>query len=91
MEFTIIHSLGTNDTETLAYAIADNPLGPFEFKGIIMEESPTDCWTNHHSIVEYKDQWYLFYHHNDYSPDFDKNRAARIDSLFSIQMVRYRK
>lgn len=71
-----------NNTETLAYAIGDNPLGPFEFKGIIMEESPTDCWTNHHSIVEYKDQWYLFYHHNDYSPDFDKNRAARIDSLF---------
>lgn len=69
-------------TETLAYATADNPMGPFEFRGIIMEESPTDCWTNHHSIVEYNGQWYLFYHHNDYSPAFDKNRSARIDSLF---------
>jgi hypothetical protein len=57
-------------------------MGPFEFKGVIMDESPTGCWTNHHSIVEYQDQWYLFYHHNDYSPAFDKNRAARIDYLF---------
>ena len=71
-----------NGTETLAYAMSDNPLGPYEFKGIIMEESPTGCWTNHHSIVEYKGQWYLFYHHNDYSPSFDKNRSVRIDKLF---------
>ena len=69
-------------TEKLAYAMGDNPLGPFEFKGVIMDESPTGCWTNHHSIVEYHDQWYLFYHHNDYSPTFDKNRSTRIDSLF---------
>lgn len=34
-------------TEVLAYAMGDNPMGPFEFKGIIMDESPTDCWTNH--------------------------------------------
>lgn len=70
------------NTETLAYAMSDSPLGPFEYKGLIMKESPTGCWTNHHSIVNYKGQWYLFYHHNDFSPDFDKNRSARIDRLF---------
>ncbi|WP_300698585.1 family 43 glycosylhydrolase [uncultured Bacteroides sp.] len=69
-------------TETLAYAMGDSPMGPFEFKGIIMDESPVGCWTNHHSLVEYKGQWYLFYHHNDYSPEFDKNRSIRADSLF---------
>lgn len=69
------------DTETLAYATSGSPLGPFEFKGIIMDESPTGCWTNHHSIVEKDGQWYLFYHHNDYSPDMDKRRSVRIDSL----------
>jgi len=68
-------------TETLAYAMGDSPMGPFQFKGVIMDESPTGCWTNHHSIVEYHGQWYLFYHHNDYSPKFDKNRSVRIDSL----------
>ncbi len=68
-------------TETLAYAMADNPFGPFEFEGVIMDESPTGCWTNHHSLVEKDGQWYLFYHHNDYSPDMDKRRSARIDTL----------
>ncbi|MDE7421181.1 MAG: family 43 glycosylhydrolase [Muribaculaceae bacterium] len=68
-------------TETLAYATADNPLGPFEFKGIMMDESPTGCWTNHHSLVEKDGEWYLFYHHNDYSPDMDKRRSARIDKV----------
>ena len=70
-----------NTTEVLYYCVGDSPMGPFRDGGIIMDESPTKCWTNHHSIIEFKDQWYLFYHHNDYSPNFDKNRSARIDSL----------
>jgi len=68
--------------ERLEYAIGDNPMGPFEYRGVIMDESPAGCWTNHHSILEYQGQWYLFYHHNDLSPFFDKNRSSRIDSLF---------
>lgn len=27
-------------------------------------------------------QWYQFYHHNDLSTNFDKNRSIRVDSLF---------
>lgn len=70
-----------NKTERLEYAIGDNPMGPFKVTGVIMDESPTGCWTNHHSIIQYKKQWYLFYHHNDYSPKFDKARSVRLDSL----------
>lgn len=69
-------------TECLAYATSEDPMGPYTYKGVIMQESKTRCWTNHHSIVAYKGQWYLFYHHNDYSPSFDKNRSVCIDSLF---------
>ena len=68
-------------TECLAYGMSDNPLGPYEFKGVFMDESPTGCWTNHHSFVEFKGHWYLFYHHNDFSPDFDKNRSVRVDKV----------
>lgn len=71
-----------NKIERLEYAIGNNPLGPFKITGVIMDESPTGCWTNHHSIIQFKDQWYLFYHHNDYSPTFDKARSIRADSLF---------
>ncbi|OYX26603.1 MAG: alpha-N-arabinofuranosidase [Flavobacteriales bacterium 32-35-8] len=67
--------------ERLEYAISDNPLGPFKVTGVIMDESPTGCWTNHQSIIEFKNQWYLFYHHNDYSPSFDKARSIRADYL----------
>lgn len=71
-----------NNTERLEYATGDNPMGPFKVAGVIMDESPTGCWTNHQSLLEFKDQWYLFYHHNDLSPQFDKSRAVMIDSLF---------
>jgi GH43 family beta-xylosidase len=70
-----------NKIECLEYAMADNPLGPFKVTGVIMDESPTGCWTNHHSIIEFKKQWILFYHHNDLSPQFDKARSIRADYL----------
>jgi hypothetical protein len=70
-----------NKTERLEYAIGDNPLGPFKVTGVIMDESASGCWTNHHSIVEYDGQWILFYHDKDLSPGFDKARSIRADSL----------
>jgi hypothetical protein len=72
---------GKNPTETLAYAMSKSPLGPWDFKGIIMAEHPNGCWTNHHSIVEYNGQWYLFYHTNFYSPKDDKRRSACIEKV----------
>ena len=70
------------NTEVLGYAISKNPMGPYEYKGLIMSEHVNGCWTNHHSIVNYKDQWYLFYHHNDFSPRDDKRRSVCIEKLY---------
>jgi hypothetical protein len=71
-----------NKIERLEYSTSDNPLGPFKMTGVILDESPTGCWTVHHSIIQFKNQWYLFYHDRDYSPNFDKARSVRVDSLF---------
>ena len=68
-------------TETLAYAMSRSPLGPWDFKGVFMAEHADSCWTNHHSFVEYQGQWYLFYHHNDYSPLADKRRSACVERV----------
>ena len=57
-------------------------MGPFKMAGVVMDESPMNCWTNHQSFVQYKGQWYLFYHQDAYSPKFDKNRSICADSLF---------
>ncbi len=72
---------GANPTETLAYAMSKSPLGPWDFKGIVMAEHENGCWTNHHSFVEYQGQWYLFYHHNDLSPKDDKRRSVCIEKV----------
>ncbi|HEY5508886.1 MAG TPA: family 43 glycosylhydrolase [Paludibacter sp.] len=71
-----------NKIERLEYSLSDNPMGPYKPAGVIINESKSGCWTVHQSIVQYKGQWYLFYHDRDYSPKFDKNRSVRVDSLF---------
>jgi hypothetical protein len=53
-------SYSTGDTHNICYAVGDSPYGPFTYKGIVL--SPVKGWTNHHSIVEFKGKWYLFYH-----------------------------
>ncbi|NCD71001.1 glycoside hydrolase family 43 protein [Mucilaginibacter agri] len=50
----------TGDTHFLAYAVGNNPWGPFVYKGTFMK--PVEGWTTHHSIVEFKGKWYIFYH-----------------------------
>jgi hypothetical protein len=69
------------NTEVLAYAMSRQPMGPYEYKGLIMAEHPNGCWTNHHSIVNYRGQWYLFYHRNHFSPNDDKRRSVCIEKL----------
>ena len=49
----------------IAYAMADNPLGPYTYQGVIL--GPVNSGTNHHSIVKFKGQDYLFYHTADIS------------------------
>ena len=70
------------NTEVLGYAMSKNPMGPYEYKGLIMAEHANGCWTNHHSIVNYKGQWYLFYHQNFFSPSDDKRRSVQIEKLY---------
>ena len=77
----------------MCYAISDSPLGPWEYKGIYME--PTDSYTNHGSIVEFKGQWYSFYHNSALS-GHDWLRSICVDKLYynpdgTIKMVKQTK
>ncbi|WP_295770882.1 glycoside hydrolase family 43 protein [uncultured Mucilaginibacter sp.] len=53
-------SYSTGDTHLLAYALGSKPTGPFVYAGTFMQ--PVEGWTTHHSIVEFKGKWYIFYH-----------------------------
>ncbi|KAF2207852.1 glycoside hydrolase family 43 protein [Cercospora zeae-maydis SCOH1-5] len=71
-------SYSTGDTHYIVYAMSDSPTGPFTYAGRILE--PVQGWTTHHSIVEFKDKWWLCYHDTSIS---GKNhlRSAKIREL----------
>ncbi|HDQ46430.1 MAG TPA: hypothetical protein ENN17_13180 [bacterium] len=43
----------------LAYGIGETPYGPFEYKGVFMDNGSRNV---HHSIAEIAGEWILFYH-----------------------------
>jgi len=73
---------GRQGAEELEYSISTNVFGPYKWMGVITDTNKSGCWTEHHSIVEYKGQWYLFYHDDQLAPNNDRNRSARVDCLY---------
>ena len=63
----------------IVYATSRNPRGPFQYKGTIMPNIANG--TNHHSIVQYKGKWYMFYHNWTLSGK-NKQRSMRADEIF---------
>ncbi len=57
---TYYFSYSTGDTHFINYATGTSPYGPFTYRGVVLQ--PVEGWTNHHSIVQVKGKWYLFYH-----------------------------
>jgi beta-xylosidase len=72
-------SYSTGTTHYIVYAISKNPKGPFVYKGRILE--PVMGWTTHHSIVEFKGKWYLFYHDSSLSGGIDNKRSVKFTEL----------
>ncbi|TCZ73823.1 alpha-N-arabinofuranosidase [Paenibacillus albiflavus] len=72
-------SYSTGTTHKLVYAIGDNPYGPFTFQGTIL--TPVIGWTTHHSIVNFQDKWYLFYHDSSLSSGADNKRCVKFTEL----------
>jgi arabinoxylan arabinofuranohydrolase len=62
----------------MRYATSNSPLGPWTHKGIYMES--TDSFTNHGSVVQFKGQWYSFYHNSALSKH-DWLRSVCVDKL----------
>lgn len=72
-------SYSTGTTHYIAYAMSKDPMGPFAYKGTIL--NPVEGWTTHHSIVQFKDKWYLFYHDASVS-GLDNKRSLKYSELF---------
>ncbi|MEM9832607.1 MAG: family 43 glycosylhydrolase [Bacteroidota bacterium] len=76
---TYYFSYSTGDTHYIAYATGDNPYGPFTYRGVVL--NPVLGWTNHHSIVEFNEQWYLFYHDAELSEGQTHLRNIKVTEL----------
>lgn len=72
-------SYSTGDTHFINYAIGTSPYGPFTYEGVIL--NPVVGWTNHHSIVEFKGKWYIFYHDSTLSGGKTHLRCVKVTEL----------
>jgi len=72
-------SYSTGTTHYIAYAISENPAGPFVYQGTILK--PVIGWTTHHSIVQFEDKWYLFYHDSSLSGGVNHKRSVKYTEI----------
>ena len=72
-------SYSTGDTHFICYATGDNPYGPFTYQGKIL--NPVIGWTSHHSICEFENKWYLFYHDSSLSKGVTHLRSIKIAEI----------
>lgn len=71
------------NNRVLTYYMAKSPTGPWAYKGLIMEQEHHS--NNHHSIVQYQGQWWLFYHRwlkDPKSPCNKRQRHSAVEPLY---------
>lgn len=62
----------------LSYAVGRSPLGPFEKRGVIIDNQECDlaAWNNHGSIVNFHEQWYIVYHRACFGVEMGGRKAC---------------
>ena len=71
----------------IEYMMSDSPTSGFTYKGVILPQPPDNFNNNnHHSIVQFKGNWYCVYHNRTVSKsrgvDTNYQRNVCIDQLF---------
>ncbi|MBH8569686.1 glycoside hydrolase family 43 protein [Microvirga sp. STS02] len=69
---------------SVAYAVADSPLGPFQRVGKILQQDPAVATgAGHHSVIQVpgKDEWYIVYHRRPLGDTNRNHRVTCIDKL----------
>lgn len=69
---------------SVAYAVADSPLGPFQRVGkILQQDASVATGAGHHSVIQVpgSDQWYIVYHRRPLGETDANHRVTCIDKL----------
>ncbi|MDQ6903473.1 MAG: glycoside hydrolase family 43 protein [Bacteroidota bacterium] len=75
----------TGPNYSVAYAIADNPFGPFERVGkILQQDSAIATGAGHHSVIhaEKENKWFIVYHRRPLGETDGNHRVTCIDEMF---------
>ena len=69
---------------SVAYGIADTPLGPFKRIGKVLQSDPKIATSaGHHSLIRTPDdQWYIVYHRRPLGETSRHHRATAIDRMY---------
>ncbi len=68
----------------VAYAIADNPFGPFKRIGVVLEQDPSVATgAGHHSVIQNHDtdDYYMVYHRRPLEETHHNHRVTCIDKM----------
>lgn len=75
----------TGPNYSVAYAIADSPLGPFKRIGKILQQDPKIAnGAGHHSVIKIpgKEEWYIIYHRRPLTETNGNSREVCIEHLY---------
>jgi beta-xylosidase len=75
----------TGPDYSVAYAIADSPLGPFKRIGKVLQQHlKIATGAGHHSIIQipYKDEWYIVYHRRPLTEKDGNSREVCIENMY---------
>ncbi len=75
----------TGPDYSVAYAIADSPLGPFKRIGKILQQNPAIAkGAGHHSVINESktDSWYIVYHRRPLTETDANSRETCIDRMY---------
>ncbi|WP_256761942.1 family 43 glycosylhydrolase [Cohnella sp. WQ 127256] len=80
--YFVYSSMVRGKPTSLAYATSKSPIGPFLYRGVIVDNDGCDpqSWNNHGSIEEVNGQWYVFYHRS--SQNKQQKRRLCIEPIF---------
>ncbi len=71
--------------EQIAYATAEKITGPWTYRGLVTGPAKVG-FTIHPSVIEFKGQWYFFYHSGSYKingePGGDCRRSVCLERLY---------
>lgn len=74
----------TGPDYSVAYAIADSPMGPFERIGKILQQDPkVATGAGHHSVIHHpkKNKWFIVYHRRPLGETDANHRVTCIDEM----------